>query len=202
MCPPRGMRFTPPPPDADEASPSVVAPVLPEEPEVDGARLRAAEALFLGILDRHCGGCHGRSLGADANAEPGPLEFTDDIARMVALGLIVPFSAPASRVMNVMVEGSMPPPDVEPRPTGSEIEAIREFIEWPLNWPDEPPRYADWSGSMRCFASRPDRTGSAGSTPLVDCQCFPRPGCACCVARWAHSGEMQRAGGPSLLLPS
>jgi hypothetical protein len=89
--------------------------------------------LFLAILAQNCGICHGRS---DPNAPLVPLEFTDDIPRMLELGLIVPLRSDLSPIFQMMSDGSMPPPGVEPRPFASDVEVISQYIDNPRFWPD------------------------------------------------------------------
>ena len=143
-------RTVAPPPDEEEEAPAVAEPTTAEpstaepstaddyeEPPIPYEEPSAIVERALVVLDKYCGACHGRP--SDANAEPGPLEFTDDVDRMVALGIIVPFDGGASPLVQVMADGSMPPRGVVPRPTESEITAIDEFIENPLLWPEQPP---------------------------------------------------------------
>lgn len=118
------------PPPRSFAPPSDPAPPRPEPPSE--AELRAARrARYVEavqsvdtLLERNCGSCHSKSVPA----APCGLRFdhTDDL---VALGLIAPLSADASRVVQVIVDGSMPPPGVMPRPTPSELDQLRGFIE-------------------------------------------------------------------------
>jgi mono/diheme cytochrome c family protein len=84
------------------------------------------------ILARHCGSCHGRS---DVDGPPGELEFIDDFDRMVELGIIVPLRSDRSPLIEVMLDGSMPPPGVAPRPLRGNIDAIAQFIDNPRFWP-------------------------------------------------------------------
>jgi hypothetical protein len=141
--------ITPAPPSTEEnllarvAGPTPPGRTSEELMMNEEVRYQAALAAFLGVLAEHCGACHGRRSGTDSSAERGPLEFTDDLERMVDLGVIVPHNAAASEVVNTMLDGSMPPPDVAPRPSETEIEAVRLFIDWPLNWQNLPPMYAD-----------------------------------------------------------
>jgi hypothetical protein len=108
-------------------TPSTLVPVPGDE---------LASGLFLTILAVNCGICHQRP---DANAPPGPLDFSDDIARMLELGLIVPLRSDLSPIYQVMRDGSMPPPGVEPRPIAADIEIIRLYIDTRPFWPDAVP---------------------------------------------------------------
>lgn len=129
-------------PDDDEAPDDVAGERAPEAGEPgpeDAVEEGLAEDRVLVALDKYCGACHERPSDADTNAEPGPLEFTDDIDRMVALGVIIPFNGAFSLPVQVMVDGSMPPPDFAPRPTESEIDMIRAFIDDPRLWPEPAP---------------------------------------------------------------
>jgi hypothetical protein len=123
------------PPPRSFAPPSDPAPPRPEPPseaELSAARLaRYVEAVQSvdTVLERNCGACHGKSVPTS----PCGLRFdnTDDL---YVLALIAPLSADASRLVQVIVDGSMPPAGVQPRPTSSELGQLRAFIEDPAFW--------------------------------------------------------------------
>jgi hypothetical protein len=126
------------PPPRSFAPPNDPAPrpAPPSEAELSEARrARYVEAVQSvdGILERNCGACHGKSVPT----APCGLRFdnTDDLS---VLALLVPLSADASRVVQVISEGSMPPADVQPRPTPSELEQLRAFIDDPASWSQLP----------------------------------------------------------------
>jgi mono/diheme cytochrome c family protein len=118
------------PPPRSFAPPSDPTPPRPEPPseaELSAARrARYVEAVQSvdTLLERNCGACHGKSVPTS----PCGLRFdnTDDL---YVLALIAPLSADASRVVQVIVDGSMPPAGVQPRPTSSELDQLRAFIE-------------------------------------------------------------------------
>jgi hypothetical protein len=122
--PPRS--FAPP---NDPAPPR---PAPPSEAELRAARrARYVEAVQSvdTLLERNCGACHGKSVPTS----PCGLRFdnTDDL---YALSLIAPLSVDSSRIVQVIVDGSMPPAGVQPRPTSSELDQLRAFIEDPEYW--------------------------------------------------------------------
>lgn len=86
------------------------------------------------ILERNCGSCHGKSL----QEAPCGLRFdeTDDRG---ATGLLVPLSFAESPFSQAILEGRMPPPGVEPRPTPDEIDPLRELVDNPELWSGLPP---------------------------------------------------------------
>lgn len=76
------------------------------------------------IFTRNCAGCH----GPDSNGAGGMNYVTD----LVALGLkkkVVPFDAEGSPLFGRVEREEMPPPGTEPRPTPSEIDTIRQWIQ-------------------------------------------------------------------------
>jgi hypothetical protein len=119
-----------------ERAPTPAEP-LPASPEPSTAPARnEGEQIVDGMLvflERNCGACHGRSNPA---VPPGELEFTYDMDRMVLLGLIIPGDGEMSPIYEVMSNGSMPPPGVEPRPNADEIIDLRRFIDDPRFWPE------------------------------------------------------------------
>ena len=133
LPPEPGPTPTTPRPDDDEVLPDVAGPPIPE----DSGETASADDMVLVVLDEYCGACHGGPSNNDV--EPGPLEFTDDIDRMVTLGIIAPFNGAFSPLVQVMGDGSMPPAGIVPRPTETEITMIRAFIDNPLRWPEPPP---------------------------------------------------------------
>jgi len=131
------------PGDDEEAPFCVAGPLNPEQSRKpashgDGQTANAYD-IVLGILYEHCGACHGRPSDAEANAVPGPLEFTDDIDRMVALGIIEPLNGAFSPLVQVMVDGSMPPLECGPGPVENDVTLIRQWIDNPNYWRERPP---------------------------------------------------------------
>jgi len=127
------------PPPSSFAPPNDPAPrpAPPSEAELSQARrARFVEAVQSvdALLERNCGACHGKSVPTS----PCGLRF-DDTDDLVALALIAPLSADASRVVQVIVDGSMPPPGVQPRPTSSELDPLLAFIEGDPSFWTQPP---------------------------------------------------------------
>jgi hypothetical protein len=90
------------------------------------------------VLSANCGRCHGSALTRD-QAEAG-INFIDDIAQLVEAGLIVPLRSATSRIVVVMRDGSMPPPETgRIAVSEDDIETVVSFIDDPLFWPDSPP---------------------------------------------------------------
>jgi len=92
----------------------------------------------LEVLETHCGACHGAEARATDNVQ-GDLGYLDDLDRVVERGLIVALESGRSRVVQVMLDGSMPPRGVEPRPSAAEIAAVRAFIDRPAFYSDDAP---------------------------------------------------------------
>lgn len=65
------------------------------------------------------------------------LKSSEAIVRRSAADM--PFNGALSPLVQVMVDGSMPPPGIAPRPSELEITMIRAFIDNPLLWPELPP---------------------------------------------------------------
>jgi hypothetical protein len=91
------------------------------------------------LLRQSCGECHGAE-SADAGLPAGGVGNIDDIASLIERELITPCgSAPiayrgvsVSRIVNVMRDGSMPPPGSDaPRPSSEDIESLAAFIDRP-----------------------------------------------------------------------
>jgi mono/diheme cytochrome c family protein len=95
------------------------------------------------ILGANCGQCHGPAL-TRAQAQAG-INFIDDTEQLTEDGLIVPLSSSTSRIVVVMRDGSMPPPESGlPRVTEVDIAFVAEFIDNPRFWPGSlPPASVD-----------------------------------------------------------
>ncbi|MCS6866731.1 MAG: c-type cytochrome domain-containing protein [Gemmataceae bacterium] len=76
------------------------------------------------ILKKHCYRCHGQ----DGTVE-GSLNYITDLNKLVARKKVVPHDPKASRLLKRIEDGSMPPPDEEPRPTEAEIATLTQWIE-------------------------------------------------------------------------
>jgi len=64
----------------------------------------------------------------------GGLAGIDDMDEMVDQGFVVPLNAAESPLVQLMRDGSMPPPGVEPRPTDEDIDILVQYIDNPLFW--------------------------------------------------------------------
>jgi hypothetical protein len=90
------------------------------------------------ILSANCGQCHGPAL-TPSQASAG-INFIDDLDKLVEAGLIVPLSSATSRIIVVMRDGSMPPPEAGGFPVSeADIEVVASFIDAPLFWLDSAP---------------------------------------------------------------
>lgn len=75
------------------------------------------------ILKRHCHTCHGQ----DGTIEGG-LNSITELPKLISRGKIRPNDPKGSSIYRRMESGSMPPAEVEQRPTDEEIELIRRWI--------------------------------------------------------------------------
>lgn len=91
------------------------------------------------VLETFCGSCHSPSAIGDGN---GGFADMTDIDSLVRLGWLVPLRSSESLLVDVMLDGSMPPPGIEPRPTRADIMTVIHLIDNPLYWPDPPPSLA------------------------------------------------------------
>ena len=90
------------------------------------------------ILAANCGQCHGPALRPEQAS--GDIWFIDDVDQLTERGYIVPLNSAASRIVQVMRDGSMPPADSGLPPLDeSDIEIVARFIDEPRFWP-VPPR--------------------------------------------------------------
>jgi hypothetical protein len=128
------------PPPRSFAPPNDPVPPAPEPPsqaELTAARrARYVESIqsIDTMLELNCGACHGKAVPTS----PCGLRF-DNFDDLYALFLIAPLSVDASRIVQVIVDGSMPPPAVPARPTPSDLDLLRAFIGDPNMWTGLPP---------------------------------------------------------------
>lgn len=95
-------------------------------------------ALAESILRTKCGQCHGSNL--NELVAQGGMNYIDDVDALVQNGKLVPLQPGESLIVQYMLDDSMPPPGVSPRPTPEEIQVVLRFVESPENWPGyEPP---------------------------------------------------------------
>lgn len=147
--PPRPARPTPaqsspPAPSAPASSPPVLSPPPPSVPTDEGYDERELrEAQVSNILLSHCGACHGPPLTPEQAF--GNLWFIDDVEELTERGLIVPLRSADSRIVQVMRDGSMPPPWSGLGPVSrADLLVVTRFIDEPRFWPvSQPPPASD-----------------------------------------------------------
>ena len=76
------------------------------------------------VLKTHCYRCHGQ----DGSIE-GSMNYVTDLAKLVARKKVVPNDLKGSRLFRRVDEGTMPPPDENPRPSAAEIVVLKKWIE-------------------------------------------------------------------------
>ena len=76
------------------------------------------------VLKTHCYRCHGQ----DGSVE-GAMNFVTDLGKLVARKKIVPHDLKGSRLFRRVDDGTMPPPDEQPRPGVAEIAVLKRWIE-------------------------------------------------------------------------
>jgi hypothetical protein len=108
------------------------------------------------VLATFCGDCHGERAIESGNVQGG-VDYITDIDRLTLELWIIPLRSGESPLVQMMSEGRMPPPGVEPRPTNDDIQILRSFIDDPLLWPYVEPPAVD--------AGSPP-VGDAGSPPV------------------------------------
>jgi mono/diheme cytochrome c family protein len=102
------------------------APVPPESAPPSDVMEPAFEAARM-VLETYCGGCHGAAAAQSGNVQG--FGEIGDIAALITRGLVVPLESSDSRLVQVMLDGSMPPLGVGPRPTSSDIQTVIDFID-------------------------------------------------------------------------
>jgi WD40 repeat protein/mono/diheme cytochrome c family protein len=76
------------------------------------------------VLKTHCYRCHGQ----DGSVE-GSVNYVTDLAKLVARKKVLPNDAKGSRLFRRVDEGTMPPPDEQPRPGAAEVAVLKKWIE-------------------------------------------------------------------------
>lgn len=76
------------------------------------------------VLKAHCYRCHGQ----DGSVE-GSVNYVTDLAKLVARKKVMPNDAKGSRLFRRVDEGTMPPPDEQPRPSAAEVAVLKKWIE-------------------------------------------------------------------------
>jgi mono/diheme cytochrome c family protein len=138
---PRGTPSAPPP-FVGSSPPRRGPTAMPVPAEMPPAPMRGPqrddsfyppEAPAENVLMSNCGPCH----GADAPvATSGGILFIGDVDQLVEAGLIVPLNSLGSRIIRVMLDGSMPPPGAGYFPvTEADINTVASYIDDPRLWP-------------------------------------------------------------------
>lgn len=96
---------------------AVALPARADEPNALGQQARA-------VLKAHCYRCHGQ----DGSVE-GSVNYVTDLAKLVARKKVVPNDPKGSRLFRRVDDGTMPPPDEQPRPSAAEIAILKKWIE-------------------------------------------------------------------------
>jgi mono/diheme cytochrome c family protein len=76
------------------------------------------------VLKTHCYRCHGQ----DGSVE-GSMNYVTDLAKLVARKKVLPNDSKGSRLFRRVDEGTMPPPDEQPRPGAAEVAILKTWIE-------------------------------------------------------------------------
>jgi mono/diheme cytochrome c family protein len=127
-----------PPRPAPTPSESEPRPPRPGAAEPAPSEAELARAAAENVLRANCGQCHGPAL-TPAAARAG-MNYIDDIDALVDNGKIIPLDSARSAVVRRMREGSMPPlGSGGPRPSERDIDAVAEFIDNPVFWPEYRP---------------------------------------------------------------
>jgi serine/threonine-protein kinase len=111
--------------------------VTPPRPTNDANDSEAdlAKAAAENVLAANCGQCHGPAL-TEQQAQAG-MNYINDIDRLVETGKIVPLNSAASRIVQRMVRGEMPPVSSGlPAVTEADINTVSQYIDNPRFWPE------------------------------------------------------------------
>jgi WD40 repeat protein/mono/diheme cytochrome c family protein len=76
------------------------------------------------VFKTHCYRCHGQD-----GAIEGGFNYVGDLGKLVARKKIVPGNVAASRLFKRIDDGTMPPPEENPRPTAAEVDILKKWIE-------------------------------------------------------------------------
>jgi WD40 repeat protein/mono/diheme cytochrome c family protein len=76
------------------------------------------------VFKTHCYRCHGQNGSIE-----GGVNYIGDLSKLVARKKIVPGDAAGSRLFKRIDEGTMPPPEEQPRPSADEIAAVKKWID-------------------------------------------------------------------------
>lgn len=126
---------TPPRPAPAPSQNGANPPRTAADAEPSSSEIELARAAAENVLRANCGQCHGPALTPVA-ARAG-MNYIDDIDALVDNGKLIPLDSERSAVVRRMREGSMPPPGTfGPRPSEREIDAVAQFIDNPVFWPE------------------------------------------------------------------
>lgn len=102
---------------------SWIAPCKAAEPPGGGTEQQRLAAQVQAILKTHCYRCHGQ----DGVVEGG-VNYIIDLGKLVARKKVIAGKPEESRLWRRMEEGTMPPPDEQPRPSAEELATVRRWI--------------------------------------------------------------------------
>ena len=88
----------------------------------DDAKLLAQQAQT--VLKTHCYRCHGQEGSIE-----GSMNYVTDLGKLVARKKVVPNDLKGSRLFRRVDDGTMPPPDEQPRPSAAEVAVLKKWIE-------------------------------------------------------------------------
>ena len=95
---------------------SAPAPAAKEKQELT-AKVQA-------VFKAHCYRCHGQN-----GAIEGGLNYIADLSKLVARKKVLPGNADGSRLFKRIDEGTMPPPEENPRPSPADIALVKKWID-------------------------------------------------------------------------
>jgi len=76
------------------------------------------------VFKAHCYRCHGQN-----GAIEGGVNYIADLSKLVSRKKVIPGNADGSRLYKRLDEGTMPPPDENPRPGPAEIAIVKKWID-------------------------------------------------------------------------
>ncbi|MEY4550908.1 MAG: Serine/threonine-protein kinase pkn1, partial [Pseudomonadota bacterium] len=129
QVPPTGGQLSP----ACDDSPLATCPDAPDPAPRPSAREQAQQAAEA-VLVANCSGCHGSALPL-ARAQGG-INFIDDIDALIAAKKLTPLNSATSPLVQLLLNGEMPPPGAAPVVSKADVELISSFIDNPRFWPD------------------------------------------------------------------
>jgi mono/diheme cytochrome c family protein len=104
-------------------------------PDTGSSEADLAKAAAENVLAANCGQCHGPAL-TEQQAQAG-MNYINDIDQLVETGKIVPLNSAASRIVQRMVRGEMPPvASGLPAVTEADINTVAQYIDNPRFWPE------------------------------------------------------------------